>query len=68
MSEDMRADSIESAGVPEDEIEVTDEMAEAGIAASCLFDCRDPKRWEVVAVYRAMEFVRRSLYGSGSSS
>ncbi len=48
----------EAAGAPE-EIEVTPEMLEAGVRESCLYDREDPKSWEVGAVYRAMEGVRR---------
>ena len=42
------------------EIRVTEAMIEAGVQASCLYDREDPKDWEVAAVYRAMEAVRRS--------
>ena len=42
-----------------DEIEVTEAMIEAGFEASRLYDRDDPKDWELVAVYRAMEAARR---------
>jgi len=44
-----------------DEIEITDDMVEAGYQASCLYDREDPKEWEIAAIYRAMESVRRKI-------
>ena len=54
---------------PRNEIEVTDEMIEAGYKASRLYDRDDPKEWEIAAIYRAMEAVRRQgNSGSGAKS
>lgn len=52
-------------GAKKDEIEVTPAMAEAGCREAALYDRDDPKAWEVAAVYRAMELIRR--HGTGSS-
>lgn len=51
-----------------DEIEVTPEIIESGYKAACLHDREDAKEWEIAAVYRAMEYVRRAGHGTGSSS
>lgn len=52
----------------EEEIEVTNEMIEAGYKASRLYDRDDPKDWEIAAIYRAMESVRRhGNIGSGNA-
>jgi hypothetical protein len=55
----VESDHSGSAGAPDNGIEVTPEMIEAGFEESCLYDFDDPKEWEVAAVYRAMETVRR---------
>jgi hypothetical protein len=60
-------DSVDVAGAPEDEIEITPEMIEAGYKVSRLYDREDPKEWEIAAVYRAMEKARREIHGTGSS-
>jgi hypothetical protein len=62
------AKSAGEAGAPDDEIEITPEMIEAGYEASRLYDRDDPKEWEMAAVYRAMEKERRRSHGSGLSS
>jgi len=43
-----------------DEIEVTEAMIDAGLAAASLYDKEDPKEWEIAAVYRAMEATKQS--------
>jgi hypothetical protein len=53
-------DSADRPATEPTEIEITPEMIEAGAEASCLFERDDPKTWEIEAVYRAMERVRRA--------
>jgi hypothetical protein len=50
----------ELAGAPEEEIEVTPEMIEAGIRRLCTFDIRFGDDEDlVVVIYEAMETIRR---------
>ena len=60
MCDDLLVAAKEAAGAPAEEIEITPEMIEPGVAASRLYDREDPKSWEVAAVYEAMERHRRA--------
>jgi hypothetical protein len=61
MCMELSADSKESAGAPEHEIEVTPEMIEAGIETHDLMDAYDfscdPSGW-IRLIYRNMEKMR----------
>jgi hypothetical protein len=49
---------LETDKSPNFEIEITDEMVEAGTKAIALWDSGDLPEWKVVSVYRAMEKAR----------
>jgi hypothetical protein len=52
------ADSV-GAGGPEDEIEITPEMIEAGIEACGMWSLSDLDEWKAIDIYRQMERARR---------
>jgi hypothetical protein len=53
-------DRLDVAGAPAlDEIEITQEMIEAACEAASLYERDDPREWEWIAVYRAIEKARR---------
>jgi hypothetical protein len=53
---------------PRDEIEITDDMVEAGTKALELWDSGDLPEWKVISVYKAMERARKDATAAPTRS